>query len=196
MLISKKKKLRKLYSSIRYGIDKESKSEFDRRILSIFINSYFVGNHDLFLIYVSVGNEVDTYGIIEYLLKNNKSVAIPFCDGNKMFFCRINSLNELIPGRFGIPTVRNPIFINEKDLTDSLCIMPALSVDLNGNRLGYGGGFYDRFLAENKVETLVLCYERCLSSGIPADSFDVPVKNILTENNFKKLLSQEVSTYE
>lgn len=187
MLINEKKSLRKLYSSVRNGIDKQTKYELDRRIFSLFVNSDFIDKYNLFLIYVSFKNEIDTYGIIEYLLNNNKTVAIPFCEGNRMYFCKIDSLKELITGRFGIPTVSNPNYLNEKDLADSLCIMPALSVDLNGNRLGYGGGFYDRFLADNNVETIVLCYERCLSDRISADEFDVPIKNILTENKFKKL---------
>ncbi len=187
MLINEKKQLRKLYLSIRNGTDKKTKAESDKSITARFINSDFISRFDSFLIYVSVDNEVDTYGIIDFLLKRNKSVSVPYCDGNKMLFCKINSLNDLVIGRFGIPTVKKCDFIEENQIEKSLCVMPALSVDSDGNRLGYGGGFYDRFLNEYNVETVALCYEKCLSVRIPADKHDIKLKYILTENKFKKL---------
>ncbi len=183
----KKKIARRLYKNIRNRINCFEKTEFDKRIFSCFINSCFIMKYDLFLIYISVGSEVDTIHIINYLLNNHKRVAIPVCNENKMDFYEINNLNELNSGKFGIPTVdsgNNQIISN---FENSLCVVPAVCFDIQGNRIGYGGGYYDRFLSANKVDTVGLCYERCLCTQIDIKEFDVSVDYVLTENRLFKI---------
>ncbi len=182
-----KKELRRLYRSIRNSVSSDEKQKLDKRIFSVFLNSDFIERHDVFLVYLSVKDEVDTYSLIEHLFDCGKTVAIPFCEGKTMRFCKINSLDETSEGAFGIPTAINPVFLHTDEIKESLCVVPALSIDRKGNRLGYGGGFYDRFLSENDVVTVALCYERCLCENIPADLFDIPIKYVLTEKNLKKL---------
>ena len=80
----------------------------------------------------------------------------------------------------------------------ALCIVPALSFDRNMNRLGMGGGFYDRFFAENDLLSIGICYERWFSCRLPAEPHDMKVKYVLTENGFKNAENsyfKEVSTY-
>ncbi len=185
--MNNKKELRRLYRSIRESVSTDEKQKLDKMIFSEFINSGFVEKHDVFLVYLSVKDEIDTCSLIEYLFECGKTVAIPFCEGKTMRFCKINSFDDTQEGTFGIPTARNPVFLRKDEIKGSLCIVPALSIDRNGNRLGYGGGFYDRFLSENDVVTVALCYERCLCESIPADLFDIPVQYILTEKILKKL---------
>ncbi len=180
-----KRKQRILFSSLRNSLSKSEKDFFDRRILTAFLNSDFYCNFSVFLVYVSIGNEVDTINLIEILLENNKTVAVPLCHGNEMVFCKINSLNDLSVGTFGIlePNIKSEISQNE--INDSICIVPGLSFDLFGNRLGYGKGFYDRFLSENNIVTVGFTYERCISNNLPADIFDKKIDYILTENKLR-----------
>ncbi len=190
-----KKETRDFYIKIRKNISSKEKNEFDRLIFTQFINSSLFNEFDTFLIYVSVNNEVATTDIINYLLYNNKKVAVPYCIGKEMNFYYINSLAELINGKFDIPSVD----INKSQkcnfYSDALCIVPGVSFDNYGNRLGYGGGYYDRFLSENKNCTLGLCYERCLSDLLPTDIYDIKMDFILTEKCIRNHKDKEVSTY-
>lgn len=185
MLVSDKKALRQHCKAVRNSIRCCEKAEMDERIFSLFTASDFFNNFSTFLIYVSFGSEADTRCIIDFALKSGKRVAVPYCRGENMLFYQINSLNDLIRGAFYIPTVDISKAVEITDFSDSLCIVPALAFDLSGNRLGYGGGYYDRFLSQNRVPTLGLCYEKCIISQIPAESFDIKINCILTENQFR-----------
>lgn len=183
----KKTQLRMLYKSVRNSICENEKLEFDKRIFTQLINSQIYKDANLLLIYVSFGGEIDTVNIINHALNSGKNVAVPYCKDNEMLFYIINSSDELIKGRFGIPTV---IPDNSRLVTDygnAVCVIPALSFDGYGNRLGYGGGFYDRFLSDKDITAVGLCFERCIHSALPSEEHDIKVGYILTENRLKKL---------
>lgn len=176
-----KKEKRDLFLKIRGSISGSEKINFDNIIFTRFINSSFFNCFDTFLVYISFGSEVSTIGIINFLLNKNKKVAVPYCSGNEMSFYYINSLDDLIEGRFRIPSVNVNKAKKVENFYNTLCIVPGVSFDNNGNRLGYGGGYYDRFLSGNKLVTLGLCYERCISDSIPSESFDIKMDYVLTE---------------
>ncbi|MBQ2904422.1 MAG: 5-formyltetrahydrofolate cyclo-ligase [Clostridia bacterium] len=179
--------LRKLYKSVRDSISSKEKTEFDSRIFTLLTNSSIYRDADLLLIYVSFGSEADTFAVIGQALGSGKRVAVPFCSGDVMEFYELFTIDSLEIGKFGIPTVipdKNNAVI---DFAGSLCIMPALSFDKSGSRLGYGGGYYDRFLCDKDIVKVGLCYERCLSCGLPSEKHDVKADYILTENRFMKL---------
>ena len=67
--------------------------------------------------------------------------------------------------------------------TDTLCIVPALAYDAQGNRLGYGGGFYDRFLSGKEIFKLGITYEACLRTELPSENYDIAVDAVITEKN-------------
>ena len=185
-----KKKLRILFKSIRSSIDREYKSNADIKICTQFINSVIFSEAELILIYVSVGSETDTMNIIKYSLSHGKRVAVPLCIGYEMIFYEIKNINELIIGRFGIPTVDGGNNLIVKSFDNAVCVMPGLSFDRSGGRLGYGGGFYDRFLSKNKVKTVAFSYERCICDRIPQDTYDIKVDYLITENYILKTLKQ------
>lgn len=191
-----KKSLRKLYRKIRKSISHIQKSDFDKRIFTSLINSDLFKSSDLILVYVSVSDEADTLNLIEYSLNNNKRIAVPVCENKNMYFSEIHSLNELSEGEYGIPTVKNGNNIPVKLTADTLCVVPGLCFDKSGCRIGYGGGYYDRFLSSNKIKAVGLCYERCLCNSINPDTYDVSVDYILTENYFRNSKNKEVSVYE
>ncbi len=196
MFINNKNKLRSIYKSVRNGIKNPLKNNLDSRIFTLLVNSDLFKNADLILSYVSFGSETDTRHLIDYALGIGKRVAVPFCNGKQMIFYEISSLNELVDGKFGIPTVNTGNTLPVENFDNALCLVPGLCFDLKGNRIGYGGGFYDRFLGKNRVTSVALTYERCICSNVPCEQFDIKTDFILTENFILKTLSKEVSTYE
>ncbi len=140
-------------------------------------------NADVVLTYVSFGDEVDTRRLIVYMLKTGKKVAVPFCQNKQMYFFEISSPSEIILGKGGIPTVDPIGKIPVKPTEKTLCIVPALAFDKKGNRLGYGGGYYDKYLSQYKLNAIGLCYEDCITEEIPVNNFDVKIPLIITEKN-------------
>ena len=190
MLINSKKNLRKHFIDLRNGFDAEYRVSADFSIASrLFEMNEFIQSETI-LIYVSVENEVDTHRIIENSFSIGKKVAVPFCKNNEMHFYYINSFEDLVCKQFGIPTVDTEKSNEVTDFTKALCVVPALSFDKNGNRLGYGGGYYDRFLADKHIESVGLCRTKQMSTFLPAEDFDVKIKKIILENKIVK--TQEV----
>ncbi len=135
------------------------------------------------LFYAALDDEINVDSCVNNALSLGKKVAFPRCSDDKgnMKFYYINSLNDLEEGFFG---VREP---NENacqvtDFSDTVCIVPAISYDLLGYRLGYGKGYYDRFLQNCSLISVGLCYNKLISDKIPADKHDVPVNYIITES--------------
>lgn len=190
-----KKEVRKHYMNIRKSISDVEKSVSDNNIFTYFVNSSFFNDYDTFLIYISVNNEVDTMNIIRYLSDNNKKIAIPYCSGKEMDFYYIKSLDDLIEGKFGIPSVDIKASEKAKNFNNVLCIVPAVAYDFSGHRLGYGGGYYDRFLSVNNIDTLGLCYEKCIAENLPHESYDIKIDYVLTDSCLRNHKTKEVSTY-
>ncbi len=178
--------LRGIYSHKRKCISAEQKSNYDRRLLDNIISSEILNRFEKVLCYVSVKNEPDTRKLIEFLLSSGKSVYIPYCKEKNMLFYRINGIDELVDGAFGIPTVDISDKIPLKNFDDCVCIVPAISFDAEGNRLGYGGGFYDRFLNGKDFLKVGITYEVCLAPELPHEDFDVAVDAVITEQKIIK----------
>lgn len=128
------------------------------------------------LFYVSLPEETDTRALLAEALAAGREVYAPVClDSRGMVFCRIAGMEDLKPGRFG---VLEPEFDPAKmwkqspDPSDSLCLVPGMAFDGFGHRLGYGKGYYDRFLSENEIVTVGLCRGELLLPRLPTDSHD------------------------
>ena len=138
--------------------------------------------------YVSMDNEIDTIMLIDYSLSLEKRVFVPRVSGRDMEFYEISDISELSPGYMGIyePDIngREPDYSR----TGFMC-MPGLAFDKSHNRIGYGGGFYDRYLSvENKLYKAALAYEAQLLESIPAQDGDVRPDMIVTEENIYRKL--------
>lgn len=174
-----KKELRKLFRKKRSEIDEkiQKDSQIARRIFEL----TEIKNADTVLIYVSYDSEIDTHSIIEKLLECGKKVAVPKClkDGI-MNFIYIKSFDDLTAGAFGIP---EPVGISEAVITkNTVCIVPALSFSADGTRLGYGGGYYDRFLEKyNNIYTVGVCYEELVSENLPSEKHDIKINKFVTQ---------------
>lgn len=120
--------------------------------------------------YASAPIEVDTRKIIHYCLEKKIPVALPVSGESDMKFYYIRNLDELKPGRYGIdePSVSLPAVADRK----TLCIVPALCADEKGFRLGYGKGYYDRFLANFIGKAIVICYSG-FKRKVPVEPHDI-----------------------
>lgn len=144
----------------------------------------FVNAKSIFA-YISEKREPDTVRIIEKALKLGKTVALPVSyDGGIMVPKVIESLDELEIGKFGIPAPKEdaPV-LSEEDI--DLIIVPAVTFDKNGYRLGRGGGYYDRFLERSKAVSVGLGREELICQ-VPREAHDMPVKYLVTESRIYK----------
>jgi 5-formyltetrahydrofolate cyclo-ligase len=135
------------------------------------------------LFYVSIRGEVKTEVAISESLKMGKKVLVPFAKlkDKTLMISEIHNLDELSPGAFGIPEPKHP---HEFPLDEiDLVVIPGIAFDRKGNRLGYGMGFYDRFLKNLKgdVPLVALAYEFQIVNAVPRDDNDIVVHKIVTE---------------
>ena len=130
--------------------------------------------------YLPYNQEIRTWNIVKRALEDGKRVAVPKCYGEIMKFLWIDDLNHIAPGAFNIP---EPIADEpEADDDTALILMPGLAFDPEGHRLGYGGGFYDRYLAEHHNHTLVaLCYDFQLFDHLETEAHDIPVNFVIAD---------------
>lgn len=171
-----KKLLRKKFSEIRKNIPDRIKK--DTAIRNVLLGQ--LENYDTVLLYASFGTEIDTFSIAEKLF-GKYTVAFPVSHKNGiMTFHTVNSTVELRKGMYGIyePDISLPQpVINDR----TLCIMPGLAFTPDGSRLGYGGGYYDRFLAEYpQIQKIALSYEELITDNLPVMQHDLKADYILT----------------
>lgn len=182
-----KNELRQKYKSLRRNI--ENKEDKGKSICEKFISSELFKNAQEILCYYPLGYEVNTVEIIETALSSNKKVALPLCvDKNgKMEFYYINSIADLKKGSFSIMEPDTEKCVKCTEFSNAVCLVPALSFDLKGYRLGYGKGYYDRFLEKFTYISAGLCYNELIAEELPHDSYDKKVDYIFTDNQIFKL---------
>lgn len=183
-----KTELRQKYRGLRQAMPPEIKEQRDEVIADQVRRLWQYENNDVLLIYVSTDIEVDTFRIIRRALADGKRVAVPRCvpDTRNMEFYYIQSTDELEPGMFG---VLEPAACPEKMYRPNdrgLCIVPAFSYDWNGYRLGYGKGYYDRFLSRFEGNIVGICYSDCVQRTLPHGRYDRPVELLVTEKYLRR----------
>lgn len=133
---------------------------------------------DTYFIYNSFKNEVNTQNLIQYLLKNNKNVYLPKVINDDMFAVKYDIVTKLETGSFGIlQPAGDPITID-----NFICILPLIAVDKHGNRIGFGKGYYDKFLKNKTCIKIGLCYDfQIIDELIDIREEDVPLDIIISE---------------
>lgn len=131
--------------------------------------------------YVAYKREVETKGLIEQAWKDGKKVAVPRVEGKVMNFYYITSFDELEQSDMGIP---EPQPIHPADDEYALMVMPGVAFDRSMNRIGYGGGFYDKYLEEHtKLGRLAVAFEFQFVEGpLPTEPTDICPELIITES--------------
>ena len=174
-----KKDLRKKYNQIRDSI-----SDFDLDLKSKIIEEKilnYIKEYENFLIYINIKSEVKTNSLIQRLILLNKKVFIPKIIEDEMCFIKINSLDDLKSGKYNIPEPINGQIYNGEE---ALVIVPGLVFSREKYRIGYGKGYYDRFISKNRQNFyLGICFENQIIDKFDFDKFDEKLDVIITEEN-------------
>lgn len=183
MIVESKKLIRKHILQERRNISKLEKEEKDRIILKDIVSSKEYKEAKKIFIYVSLKDEVDTIELIRAALGDNKEVFVPYVISKEegMIAVKIQTLEDLESGSYGI--------LEPKDISNSikdnkeldLIIAPAVAMTKTGYRIGYGGGFYDRFLQDIGEDTvaIVIVYKEQIVNDIPVEPHDYIFTNII-----------------
>lgn len=135
-------------------------------------------------LYYSIEKEIETKHLIKKLLSQNKEILLPKVNNNDMHFVKINTLDELNPGKYGILEPKS-----KKESKPDLVILPAIAIDKNGNRIGRGKGFFDKYLNKNpNIKTICLVNNLQVIENINPEKHDKKIDIIISE---KKIINTQ-----
>lgn len=173
-----KKELRSQIRARKRAMTEEEIVSRSEALGKLFVQSEAYRNAKTIYGYLPYNQEVRTVPMLEQALKDGKRVAVPKCYGEEMKFLYLTDLTQVAPGYANIPEP-----IADEPVADdptALVLMPGLAFDPQGHRIGYGGGFYDKFLsAEPNHPTLALCYEFQMLPHLETEDHDIPVDTVL-----------------
>lgn len=183
----KKKALRKILKAQRDSISHAERERAGKEILRNITGSQVWQDAETILSYISFGSEADTRELISKALADGKTIAVPKClPDSRMSFYIIESLDDCREGAYGIPEPME--HCREAELTGEniVCIVPGLAFGRTGERLGYGGGYYDRFLEKHPhIYTIGICSERFVIDDIPMEDTDQNLNCLVTEKTME-----------
>ena len=186
-----KKILRNKILSRRDSLNIKEKESIDNSIFNKLISTDLYKKSKSIFIYLSFGTEIDTKKIINRAFQDKKEVYIPkiYKKDKSMKAIRLNSFEDLNKNSMGIlEPIDDSDYINKEEI--DLIIVPGVVFDLNGNRIGYGGGYYDRYLEDiKKVSNKVaLAYDLQIVDFIDPEAHDISVDYIITNTKVRKTL--------
>ncbi len=173
-----KKQLRREIREKKRAMSEAEIQEKSRRLGVLFANSQLYRSAKTIYGYLPYNQEVRTVPMLERAMADGKRVAVPKVYGDEMRFIYLDDLSAVEKGYAGIPepVADAPVADDET----ALVLMPGLAFDRDGHRIGYGGGFYDKFLAqEPNHPTLALCYDFQMLPELQTEEFDIPVDQVL-----------------
>ena len=185
--------LRRAYGRLRDGLPQAERAAAETALYESLFSLPAWREASVVCGYISVRGELDTAPILRRAASEGKTVALPVtitdASEGRMIFRALpdGNFDRLIPARFGIPEPDEGCpAVSPADLSGALILVPALAFDHEGFRLGYGGGYYDRFLQELieaniPVTTVGLAFSACVTESLPRNPYDIPVQIILDE---------------
>ena len=182
---ARKERLRKRVLTVRMGLDRSQTEVSGQAILEQVLGLAAYRRAKLVHTYVSSKeNEVDTRALIGTCLAHGKRVAVPVVmSGTKtLAHALIDGLDQLVVGPWGLaqPDPAAATWLPAEARID-LVVVPGLAFDRRGHRIGWGGGYYDRFLAQVQAVKIGLCYDELVLDCIPGEPHDVPVDMVVAE---------------
>lgn len=175
-----KKDIRKTILQSRQALSKEEVYQKSNLIFQTLKECSEYRNAELLYLYMDFKNEVMTRDIIEDAYKLGKKIAIPKIEENEMHFYYLEQMEDAKTGYFGI---REPKSLERVTDSQGIMITPGIAFDLQGYRIGYGKGFYDRYLHTNPVsKKIAIAFEVQIVEAIPYDTHDIPMNIIITED--------------
>lgn len=173
-----KKELRKAIREKKRAMSAQEIEAKSRALTEAFLRSEAYHAAKTIYGYLPYNQEVRTVALLEQALRDGKRVAVPKCYGDEMRFIYMTDLSAVEKGYAGIPEpiADGPVADDET----ALVLMPGMAFDPAGHRIGYGGGFYDKFLArEPDHPTLALCYDFQVLPHLETEEFDIPVDAVI-----------------
>lgn len=172
-----KKDIRNKIKALRESYNKDELLLKSEKICNEFFRLY--SHLRVFLFYYPYGNEVNVLPLIERLYGMGKEIYLPSVRDREMVFKRFSGVNNLVEGAYGIYEPDGQELSCEGDI---ICI-PGVVFDEKCNRIGYGGGFYDRYLSKHTViRRTAVAYDFQIIENIETESFDESVKEVITES--------------
>ena len=173
-----KKALRATIRQQKRAMTEEEIASKSEKLGQLLAQNELYQNAKTFYGYLPYNQEVRTVPMLEQAIRDGKRVAGPKCYGDTMKFIYMDDLSQVAPGYAGIPEP-----IADEPVADdptALVLMPGMAFDPQGHRIGYGGGFYDKFLAlEPDHPTLALCYDFQMLPHLETEEYDIPVDCVL-----------------
>lgn len=183
-LKAQKSELREEMLALRLAVPSEEKARIDRLMRDRFLSLASFRFAETVLLFSPIKGEPDLTACVEEILRRQKKVAFPRCSPESctMTYHIVSSLDDLIEGSYGIKEPRSdcPIYLPSPAKHD-LCIVPAVCFDRKGYRVGYGKGYYDRFLGSFGGTTVGLTLHRCFLPEVPRGRYDRSVDLVITE---------------
>lgn len=175
--------IRSRHHAIRRSLQPEERKRLSKHIIDRTLDTDEFQSADVVHSYAAIdkNGEVSTDGLISTCLKHGKKVIVPKMKSNgELSHHSINSLDSLKPNEWGVP---EPVFENEVSLQDGiLIIVPMVASDFKLNRLGYGKGYYDRFLSKLQSTKIGLCFSFNLCwNTLPTEDFDINMDIVVTD---------------
>lgn len=175
-----KKELRKKYTEVRKNI--ENREEKEKKILENLKNLEIYKNSKSIFIFVSYRTEVNTKEIINMILEDGKKVYVPVVKGDEMIAVEIKSLDNLKPNKMGILEPED----GEPETNIDLTLAPGLAFDKDGYRLGYGGGYYDKFFEKVNTIKMGIGYSDQKVEEVPHEEYDKKLDYLITDEGLVK----------
>lgn len=180
-----KKELRTEYKKKRNEMSKEKKDALSAEICGHILGSGLYQQAETIFAYYPLGNEVSLLPVIDDALLSGKKIAFPKVEGEDIVFYQVEDLTELREGTFHVMEPSGGLVTEEKD---ALALIPGVVFDMDGNRIGYGKGFYDRYLGKfQELTTLGIAYEFQLVESFEADMRDKKMDYLVTELGIRKI---------
>ena len=173
-----KKELRRQIRELKRAMTSEQIDAASARLGELFLNCPQYKEAKTIYGYLPYNQEVRTVPMLEQAMREGKRVAVPKCYGDEMRFIYMDDLCKVEKGYANIPEpiADDPV----ADDKTALVLMPGMAFTKDGKRMGYGGGFYDKFLAaEPDHPTVALCYDFQMVEDLPTEDYDIPVDCVL-----------------
>lgn len=189
MIKKQKDDIREEYKQLRMQMPMEERQRRDEAICRVAESLVSFRYAEFVLLYAAAQGEIDVSAIAQTALEKGKTVLFPRCDKktHTMKYHSVRSLDELAVDSYGIcePPEENPVYDVENEKGSAVCFVPGLVYDKAGFRLGYGKGFYDRYLSSFSGCTIGVVYSDYILREVPRGRYDVSVDILLTEKGVR-----------
>lgn len=188
-MVTEKSVLRKRFMALRRAIPANERETAQTQISRHIVTADWYLRADMLLCYAAFGSETDIMAVVRDAWKRGKIVCFPRCtdENGRMAFYRVEFEKQLTKGMYGIPEPEEGCVLQENFSTAAVCLIPGLAFDKKGCRLGYGKGYYDRFLAEFSGVRVGVCLHTLFQPDVTweYDRYDIAAEYVVTEQGIQ-----------